>query len=115
MEIAWTSKKNDEDAHTESCWIDNPVPTECLHSQSSNVKQAYSLGSHCSFPHLKFLTPDRMLNQEDLLLLSLGFQTSSICINTSINKGANGRKEEDLLIKYICTRNCLRIGDCSRA
>lgn len=79
------------------------------------MKQVYSLGSHWSCPHLKFLAPDRMLNQWELVLLTLGFQTSSICTNTSINKGANVRKEQGLLIKYTSTCSCLPIRDCSRA
>lgn len=53
------------------------------------MKQAYSLGSYCAFPHLEFLTPDRVLNQYRLLLLSPRFLTSSIYKNTPINKGAN--------------------------
>lgn len=48
------------------------------------------------------------------MLLTLGFQTSSICTNTSINKGDNVRKEQGLLIKYTSTCNCLHIRDCSR-
>ena len=57
-----------------------------------------------------FLTPDRVLNQCKLVLLSLRFLTYSIFINTAINKGANGEGER-LFNKQLSTSNSLPIGD----
>lgn len=74
------------------------------------MKLVYSLGSHCSLPHLEFLTPDRVLNQCKLVLLSLRFLTYSIFINRAINKGANGEGKR-LFNKQLSTSNSLPIGD----
>ena len=93
IEIASDSESDYQYKSISSYTIYNPIYNYYLHSWSSHMKLTYSLGSHCSFPHLEFLTPDKVLNQCKLVLLSLRFLTYSIFINRAINKGANGEGE----------------------
>ena len=96
MEIDCNSENDYQYEGMNSYKIYNPIYNYYLNSWSLHMNPAYSLGSQCSFPHLKFLTPDRELNQYKLVLLALRFLTSSIYINTPINKGANGGRRKSL-------------------
>lgn len=55
IEIAYNSETDYQYESINSYKVYNPIYNYYLHSWSSHMKPAYSLGSHCSFPHLEFL------------------------------------------------------------